>query len=100
MPPRPILRAIDIQTGKIQWEMPQAGSGESRSGTPATAGGLVFSWRGQRSVYAIDSSNGEFLWHFQTSQSLRATPMTYMFDNRQLVVLASGSNILAFGLME
>jgi hypothetical protein len=26
--------------------------------------------------------------------------MTYMFDNKQLVAIASGSNILVFGLMD
>lgn len=99
-PPQRYLRAIDIQTGKIAWELPQVGSGESRSGTLATAGGLIFFGEDSGSVMAADSSNGKVLWHFQTSQSLRASPMTYMFDNKQYVALASGSNILAFALME
>ena len=47
---------------------------------------------------AADSATGKPLWSFQTSQSLRASPMTYMFDNKQLVSIASGSSILAFGL--
>jgi alcohol dehydrogenase (cytochrome c) len=99
-PPRRILRAIDIKTGKIAWELPQTGSGESRSGTLATASGLVFFGEDSGSFMAADSSNGKILWHFQTSQSLRASPMTYVFDNKQYVALASGSNILVFGLME
>jgi len=33
-----ILRAIDIQTGKIAWELPEAGPGESWGGaSPRTA---------------------------------------------------------------
>lgn len=99
-PPQRFLRAIDIKTGKIAWELPQVGSGESRSGTLATAGGLVFFGEDSGSVMAADSSNGKVLWHFQTSQSLRASPMTYVFDHKQYVALASGSNILVFGLME
>ena len=47
---------------------------------------------------AVDSSNGKPLWNFQTSQFLRASPMTYLFDNKQFVVIAAGLNILAFGL--
>jgi len=98
--PQRFLRAIDIKTGKIAWELPQVGSGESRSGTLATAGGLIFFGEESGAVMAVDSSNGKILWHFQTSQSLRASPMTYVFDKKQYVVLASGSSILAFGLME
>ena len=98
-PPQRILRAIDFQTGKIVWEMPQIGSGESRSGTLATAGGLVFFGEDSGAFMAADSASGKPLWSFQTSQSLKASPMTYMFDNRQFVVLASGSSILAFALM-
>ena len=48
---------------------------------------------------AADSSTGKPLWHFQTSQPLRASPMTYMFDQQQYVALATGSNILVVGLM-
>jgi alcohol dehydrogenase (cytochrome c) len=99
-PPQRILRAIDINSGKIAWELPQVGSGESRSGTLGTAGGLIVFGEDSGAVMAADSSNGKVLWHFQTSQSLRASPMTYMFDNKQFVALASGSNILVFGLME
>lgn len=97
-PPQRILRALDIHTGKIIWELPQIGSGESRSGTLATAGGLIFFGEDSGALMASDSATGKPLWSFQTSQSVRASPMTYMFDNKQLVALAAGSNILAFGL--
>jgi alcohol dehydrogenase (cytochrome c) len=45
---------------------------------------------------AADSATGKPLWSFQTSQSLRASPMTYMFDNKQLVAIASGTNYTRF----
>ncbi|MCU1260771.1 MAG: Pyrrolo-quinoline quinone [Bryobacterales bacterium] len=98
--PERFLRAIDIKTGKIAWELPQVGSGESRSGTLATAGGLVFFGEDSGSAMSVDSGTGKILWHFQTSQSIRASPMTYVFDNKQYVALASGTNILVFGVME
>ena len=47
---------------------------------------------------AADASNGKPLWSFQTSQLWKASPMTYMFDNKQHVAIASGSNIIAFAL--
>jgi alcohol dehydrogenase (cytochrome c) len=99
-PPERILRAIDVKTGKIAWELPEVGSGESRSGTLVTAAGLVFFGEDTGALMAADSSNGKPLWSFQTSQSLRASPMTYTFDNRQYVALASGPNIVVFGLPE
>ena len=36
------LKAIDIQTGKTAWEIPDIGGGILASGLMATAGGLVF----------------------------------------------------------
>jgi alcohol dehydrogenase (cytochrome c) len=38
------------------------------------------------------------MWSFQTSQVCKASPMTYVFDDRQMLAIASGPNILAFGL--
>ena len=47
-----------------------------------------------------DSKSGKPLWSFQTNQSLRASPMTYMFDGKQYLAIASGANVLAFALGE
>ena len=99
-PPERILRAIDINTGKIVWEMAQVGSGESRSGTLATAGGVVVFGEDSGALMVADSKSGKPLWSFQTNQSLRASPMTYMFDGKQYLAIASGTNVLAFTLGE
>ena len=40
--PQKILRAIDVQTGRVAWEVPEIGSAESWGGVLATAGSLVF----------------------------------------------------------
>ena len=37
-----VLRAIDIQTGRIAWELPQVGNGDTWGGVLSTASGLVF----------------------------------------------------------
>ena len=99
-PPEKILRAININTGKVAWEMPQVGSGESRSGTLATAGGVVVFGEDSGALMVADSKSGKPLWSFQTNQSLRASPMTYMFDGKQYLAIASGANVLAFALGE
>ena len=47
---------------------------------------------------AADAFTGKTLWEFPTNHTWRASPMTYMFDNKQYVAVAAGQNIIAFGL--
>ena len=49
-------------------------------------------------LMAADAATGKPLWSFQTNALWKASPMTYMFDNKQYVAIASGSSIIAFGL--
>jgi alcohol dehydrogenase (cytochrome c) len=97
-PARRVLRAIDIQTGKVTWELPQSGNVDSWGGVLATASDLVFFADDSGAFAAADAKSGKRLWSFQTSQVWKASPMTYAFDNRQMLAIASGPNILAFGL--
>ena len=99
-PARRILRAIDIHTGKAVWELPQTGAVNSWGGTLSTAGGVVIFGEDSGALMAADAANGKPLWSFQTSQLWKASPMTYMFDHKQYVAVAAGSNIIAFGLSE
>jgi alcohol dehydrogenase (cytochrome c) len=99
-PAQRILRAIDIQTGSIVWELGQTGAVDSWGGTLSTAGGLVIFGEDSGSLMAADAASGKPLWSFQTSQLWKASPMTYMFDNKQYVAVATGSNIIAFGLAD
>jgi alcohol dehydrogenase (cytochrome c) len=98
--PQKILRAIDVRTGEISWELPQTGPGDSWGGTLATKGGLVFFGEDSGAFMAADAANGKVLWQFQTNQLWKASPMTYEFDGQQIVAVASGPNILAFALAE
>ena len=99
-PGQKILRAIDIQTGAIAWELPQTGPARSWGGTLATASGLVFFGEDSGALMAVDASTGKPLWHFQTNALWKASPMTYMFDGKQHIAVASGPNILSFALVE
>ena len=92
------LKALDIQTGKTVWEIPDVGGGILGSGLMATAGGLVFYGDGNGAFVAADAKNGKLLWHFNTSQNWKAGPMTYMVDGVQYIGVAAGSTILAFRL--
>jgi len=96
--PRKVLRAIDIQTGKIAWELPQVGEAVTWGGVLSTSTGLVFFGEDTGMLMAVDAATGKPLWDFQTSQFWKASPMTYVFDGNQYVAVAAGQSIIAFGL--
>jgi alcohol dehydrogenase (cytochrome c) len=99
-PAQRVLRAFDVQTGRIVWELPQTGTVNSWGGVLSTAGGIVVFGEDSGALMAADAATGRPLWSFQTSQLWKASPMTYMFDETQYIAIASASNIIAFGLME
>jgi alcohol dehydrogenase (cytochrome c) len=80
--------------------VPQTGPATSWGGTLTTAGGLVFFGDDSGALAAVDSTSGKRLWEFQTSTLWKASPMTYVFDDRQYVAVAAGPNILAFALVK
>lgn len=98
-PPEKYLRALDIETGKVVWEVPQVGPPEANySGVLSTAGGLVFYGETGGSFAAVDAKTGKSLWHFPTGQQWKASPMTYTVNGKQYVAIAAGGNILSFAL--
>jgi alcohol dehydrogenase (cytochrome c) len=94
-----ILKAISIETGKTAWEIPAIGDSILGSGLIATAGGIVFYGEGGGAFVAADAATGKRLWHFNTGQKWRASPMTYMVNGEQFVAVAAGPLIIAFGLL-
>src|SRR5262249_24579088 len=92
------VRALDVQTGKIAWEIPTEG-GILQSGLMATAGGLLFYGETNGGAFvAADAKNGKLLWHFTTGQSWKAGPMSYGAGGKQYTAVAAGSTVMAFGL--
>ena len=97
--PAKSLRAIDVQTGKVAWEIPNLGGGVLGSGLMTTAGGLLFFGDVPGGAFiAADARDGRLLWHFNTGQSWRAGPMTYAVGGAQYIGVAAGATIIAFGL--
>src|SRR5262249_44349245 len=62
--------------------------------------GLVFFGENSGAFVAADAANGKVLWQFQTNQTWKASPMTYVFDNKQYIAIAVGQSMMAFGLPE
>ncbi|HEY2105447.1 MAG TPA: PQQ-binding-like beta-propeller repeat protein [Candidatus Binataceae bacterium] len=94
-----ILRAIDIQTGDVKWELPQTGPANSWGGVLATAGGVVLFCEDGGLFTAADARTGKRLWQWPAELVWRSSPMTYTFDGKQYVAIAAGSNIVSFALM-
>lgn len=94
------LRAINIETGAIEWEVPQPGTARAKtwSGVLATAGGLVFYGQPNGGFAAVDEKNGKPLWKFPTNAKMKASPMTFSVGGNQYIAVAAGPNILCFGL--
>jgi len=97
---RRFLRAVNIETGEIAWEVPQPGPARAKtwSGVLATAGGLVFYGQPNGGFTAAEERTGKTLWHFPTNVRMKASPMTFTFRGNQYIAVAAGPNILCFGL--
>ena len=102
-PPWGALNAIDLNEGKILWQVPLgefaelterglAPTGtENLGGAIVTAGGLVFIAASKdEKLRAFDKTNGKILWEAKLPAGGYATPMTYAVKGQQFVVIAAG----------
>lgn len=90
-----LLSAINLSTGKIQWQYktPQPLIG----GTLSTKGGLVFIGEGNGNFNAIDASTGNLLWQTTVDAGVNAPPISYMIEGEQYIaVVAGGNRIMGF----
>lgn len=94
------LRALDIDTGKIAWEIAQPGPLvlKTWSGVVGTASGLIFYADPNGAFVAVDDKTGEILWHYDTNVGMKGPPMTYAVDGKQYVAVTAGSTLLSFAL--
>jgi PQQ-dependent dehydrogenase (methanol/ethanol family) len=95
------LRALDIETGKIVWEIPQAGVAEGTkrdAGVLGTAAGIVFYGDASGYFVAVDERDGKALWRVPLNGIIKTSPMTFAVGGQQFIALAVGSTIMAFGL--
>ncbi|MCX6593472.1 MAG: PQQ-binding-like beta-propeller repeat protein [Acidobacteria bacterium] len=94
------LRALNIETGQIAWEIPQVGpiDGKRVAGILATAGGLLFYGDPSGYLVAADQRTGETIWRLPLNATIKTSPITYAVEGEQFIVLAVGSNLMAFTL--
>ncbi|MDE2135261.1 MAG: pyrroloquinoline quinone-dependent dehydrogenase [Alphaproteobacteria bacterium] len=101
-PPWGRLSAVDVNTGKLVWQVPlgvtdslpaekQATGRPNLGGSIVTASGLVFIGATDDSRFrAFDADTGKELWTAKLEASAHATPITYEGpDGKQYVVITS-----------
>lgn len=96
-PPVSAIKAIDPETGAIQWEH-TIERGSLSAGVLATAGGLVFAATGDGKLIALDARTGEQCWSFQAGPNIAASPMSYAVDGTQFIAIAAGRALYTFTL--
>ena len=85
--------ALDVTTNKLKWRQQWAET--CYSGSTVTAGGLVFVGRNDGRLLALDSSDGTWLWEFQTGAGVNATSSVFEHEGQQYVVVYSAGNLFA-----
>ena len=68
--------------------------------TPAEYKGRVYVLRDRGEVECIDPATGKTLWHLNMGGPLLASPMTYMLDGRQYLMIPIYDTLYAFSLPE
>jgi alcohol dehydrogenase (cytochrome c) len=97
MPVYGALRAIDPATGDRKWEFKYLNL--STAGLLTTASGLIFSSDGDGNLLALDSRNGKLLWRYQMGATMHGTsPITYVVDGKQHVLVPAGTTLTAWAL--
>ena len=91
------LRAIDPTTGDRKWEYRLLSP--STAGLLTTASGLLFGGDSDGNLLALDSRTGKLIWRYQMGATLHGTsPVTYMLDGRQHVLVPAGTTLTAWAL--
>lgn len=88
---RGIYSAVDLKTNKIVWQR-QFNDG-CRSGSLATAGGLLFMGRTDGRIIALDTRNGERLWEFRTDAPINSAVSTFTHNGEQYVAAYAGGGL-------
>jgi PQQ-dependent dehydrogenase (methanol/ethanol family) len=101
-PGKKYLRALDIETGKIVWEIPQEGptDGKRVAGVLGTAGGLLFYGDASGYFVAADERDGTILWRVPLNAVIKTSPVSFAAGGQQFIALAAGSSIMCFSLTQ
>ena len=82
------LTAFDASTGKARWK--SAWKTPLVAGVVATRGGVLFTGDMNNDFLALDASNGEVLYRFNTGGSIGGGVVSYELEGKQYVAVTSG----------
>ncbi|WP_127793468.1 PQQ-binding-like beta-propeller repeat protein [Agromyces sp. LHK192] len=86
------ILAYDASTGQVKWRNHLGTDMSHGQGPLTTASDLLFAGQIDGRLMAMDSSDGDVLWEFQTGSGIASAPVTYEIDGEQyLAVFAAGS---------
>ena len=93
-----VLQALDMQTGKIAWDLRQRAPFDTS--ILATAGGVLFAGSVDRKIRAWDQANGQELWSAGLPGIPNGGPISFAVDGRQYVAFLTGyGNPLSSGII-
>jgi alcohol dehydrogenase (cytochrome c) len=92
------IRALDPETGELEWEFKL--TNVSESGLVSTAGDVLFSGSMEGHFLALDIHNGKLLWRINLGGRIANTPITYLANGKQQVSVAAGNSLFTFGLKD
>jgi alcohol dehydrogenase (cytochrome c) len=95
------IRAIDVTTGNLRWDLTLASGGENvrgeMGGMLSTDSGLVFgAYAGK--FFALDAETGKRIWDTPLGAIIHAPPVTYLIDGIQYISLVAGRSVFTFTL--
>ncbi len=96
--PERILRALDLQTGAVKWEVPEYGNANTWGGTLATSTGIVFYQEDSGAFVAADAQTGATLSALHFNTNWHSSPMVYEFDGQELIGIVAGSTVMGLGI--
>lgn len=86
-----VYTALDLKTNRIVWQ--KRFNDGCRSGSLATAGGLVFIGRNDGRLTALDTRNGERVWEYMTDAPINSAISTFEQDGKQYLVTYAGGGL-------
>ncbi len=103
-PPWGTLNALDLNAGKLVWQIPfgeypeLAAKGMKNTGTENYGGGIVTknglffigATNFDKKFRVLDKRTGQLLWEYQLPAAGNATPAMYEVNGRQFIVIAAG----------
>ncbi|MDC0226669.1 PQQ-binding-like beta-propeller repeat protein [Alphaproteobacteria bacterium] len=97
-PPWGKIVSLNLNNGKLNWQVPNGYIGSRKLGTSnfggivLTDGGVLFATGTEdNKIVALNSENGNELWSYEMDSAGSTSPMTFMWKNKQiLIVVASG----------